>query len=168
MLPHGRHVAIEEHERAHEGAGKRRQPGTRSGTARAAVTAEASPLAAVAARPSIQPNPGICFSSREPPKVCQTTSELARMIGMSPTFIRLEIGSGYLRAVRVGRGRRAVFRIPVREAPSLRQETRSSCKPSSETSRPVTRGLRRSLLTFGGGSVADATLSASFPMRPSC
>ena len=44
------------------------------------------------------------------------TSELARMIGMSPTFIRLEIGSGYLRAARVGRGRRAVFRIPVREA----------------------------------------------------
>ena len=45
-----------------------------------------------------------------------TTSELARMIGMSPTFIRLEIGSGYLRAARVGRGRRPVFRIPVREA----------------------------------------------------
>jgi hypothetical protein len=45
-----------------------------------------------------------------------TTSELARMIGMSPTFIRLEIGSGYLRAARLGRGRRPVFRIPVREA----------------------------------------------------
>ena len=45
-----------------------------------------------------------------------TTSELARMIGMSPTFIRLEIGSGYLRAAKVGRGRRPVFRIPVREA----------------------------------------------------
>lgn len=45
-----------------------------------------------------------------------TTSELARMIGMSPTFVRLEIGTGYLRAVRLGRGRRAVFRIPVREA----------------------------------------------------
>jgi hypothetical protein len=45
-----------------------------------------------------------------------TTTELARMIGMSPTFIRLEIGSGYLRAVRLGRGRRPVFRIPVREA----------------------------------------------------
>ena len=38
------------------------------------------------------------------------------MIGMSPTFIRVEIGSGYLRAVRVGRGSKPVFRIPVREA----------------------------------------------------
>jgi hypothetical protein len=45
-----------------------------------------------------------------------TTNELARIIGMSPTFIRVEIGGGYLRAVRVGRGRRPVFRIPVREA----------------------------------------------------
>jgi hypothetical protein len=45
-----------------------------------------------------------------------TTSELARMIGMSPTFLRLEISSGYLRAARVGRGRRPVFRIPMREA----------------------------------------------------
>jgi hypothetical protein len=45
-----------------------------------------------------------------------TTSELARMIGMSATFIRLEIGSGYLRAVKLGRGRKAVFRIPMREA----------------------------------------------------
>ena len=45
-----------------------------------------------------------------------TTSELARMIGMSPTFIRVEISSGYLRAAKVGRGRRPVFRIPVREA----------------------------------------------------
>ena len=45
-----------------------------------------------------------------------TTNELARMIGMSPTFIRVEISSGYLQAVRVGRGRRPVFRIPVREA----------------------------------------------------
>ena len=38
------------------------------------------------------------------------------MIAMSPTFIRIEISSGYLRAARVGRGRRPVFRIPVREA----------------------------------------------------
>ena len=38
------------------------------------------------------------------------------MIAMSPTFIRIEISGGYLRAVRVGRGRRPVFRIPVREA----------------------------------------------------
>ena len=45
-----------------------------------------------------------------------TTSELARMIGMSPTFIRVEISGGYLRAARVGRGRRPVFRISVREA----------------------------------------------------
>ena len=45
-----------------------------------------------------------------------TTSELARMIAMSPTFIRIEISTGYLRAARVGRGRRPVFRIPVREA----------------------------------------------------
>jgi hypothetical protein len=45
-----------------------------------------------------------------------TTSELARMIGMSATFIRLEIGSGYLRAAKLGRGRKAVFRIPCREA----------------------------------------------------
>ena len=45
-----------------------------------------------------------------------TTSELARMIGMSATFIRLEIGSGYLRAAKLGRGRKAVFRIPIREA----------------------------------------------------
>jgi hypothetical protein len=45
-----------------------------------------------------------------------TTNELARMIGMSATFIRLEIGSGYLRAAKLGRGRKAVFRIPTREA----------------------------------------------------
>ena len=45
-----------------------------------------------------------------------TTSELARMIGMSATFIRLEIGSGYLRAAKLGRGRKAVFRIPIGEA----------------------------------------------------
>ena len=45
-----------------------------------------------------------------------TTSELARMIGMSATFIRLEISSGYLRAARLGRGRKPVFRISVREA----------------------------------------------------
>ena len=38
------------------------------------------------------------------------------MIGMSSTFIRVEIGSGYLRAAKVGHGRRPVFRIPVSEA----------------------------------------------------
>jgi excisionase family DNA binding protein len=45
-----------------------------------------------------------------------TTSELAHMLGMSPTFIREEIHSGHLRAVSVGRGRKRVFRIPVFEA----------------------------------------------------
>jgi hypothetical protein len=45
-----------------------------------------------------------------------TTSELARMIGMSATFIRVEIDGGYLTAARVGHGRRPVFRILVREA----------------------------------------------------
>lgn len=45
-----------------------------------------------------------------------TTSELARMIGMSPTFIRLEISNGYLRAARLGRGQKPVFRISVVEA----------------------------------------------------
>ena len=45
-----------------------------------------------------------------------TTTELASMIGMSSTFIRKEICHGYLRAVPVGRGRKRVFRIPVREA----------------------------------------------------
>jgi excisionase family DNA binding protein len=42
-----------------------------------------------------------------------TISELARMVGMSATFIRAEINSGYLRAVKVGRGRKRVFRILV-------------------------------------------------------
>jgi excisionase family DNA binding protein len=45
-----------------------------------------------------------------------TTHELARMIGMSSTFVRSEIHSGQLRAITVGRGRRRVFRIPVKEA----------------------------------------------------
>ena len=45
-----------------------------------------------------------------------TTGEMARMIGMSPTFIREEIRGGYLRAVVVGRGRKRVYRIPVPEA----------------------------------------------------
>jgi excisionase family DNA binding protein len=42
-----------------------------------------------------------------------TTTELARMTGMSPTFIRAEIKTGHLRAVQVGRGRKRVFRIRV-------------------------------------------------------
>jgi excisionase family DNA binding protein len=45
-----------------------------------------------------------------------TTAELANLIGMSSTFVRKEICNGYLRAVPVGRGRKRVFRIPVREA----------------------------------------------------
>jgi excisionase family DNA binding protein len=44
-----------------------------------------------------------------------TTSEVAKMIGMSATFVRKEISSGYLRAIRIGRGRKSVFRIPVSE-----------------------------------------------------
>ena len=45
-----------------------------------------------------------------------TTHELAQMIGMSSTFVRTEIRSGHLRAIRVGHGRKRVFRIPVHEA----------------------------------------------------
>ena len=45
-----------------------------------------------------------------------TTAELAGMIGMSCTFIRNEIDGGYLRAIRIGRGRKPVFRIALREA----------------------------------------------------
>ena len=45
-----------------------------------------------------------------------TTAELAGLIGVSATFIRKEIGSGYLQAARIGRGRKRVFRIALREA----------------------------------------------------
>jgi hypothetical protein len=45
-----------------------------------------------------------------------TTQQLARMIGMSSTFIRSEIHCGQLRAIQLGQGRKRVFRIPVREA----------------------------------------------------
>jgi excisionase family DNA binding protein len=45
-----------------------------------------------------------------------TTSEFARMVGMSSTFIRTEIKSGELRAVRLGRGRKPVFRILIHDA----------------------------------------------------
>ena len=44
------------------------------------------------------------------------TAELAQMIGMSATFVRDEIRSGHLRAVLIGRGRKRVYRIHVREA----------------------------------------------------
>jgi len=47
-----------------------------------------------------------------------STRELAKMIGMSPTFVRAEIRAGNLRAVALGRGRKRVFRITVREARS--------------------------------------------------
>lgn len=45
-----------------------------------------------------------------------TTSELAQLMGMSPTFIRTEIKRGLLRAIVIGRGRRRVFRIATRDA----------------------------------------------------
>jgi excisionase family DNA binding protein len=45
-----------------------------------------------------------------------TTSELARLVGLSATFIRTEIRGGHLRAVAVGRGRKRVYRILQREA----------------------------------------------------
>ena len=45
-----------------------------------------------------------------------TTQELAQMIGMSSTFVRTEIRSGHLRAIQVGRGRKRVYRIPIRDA----------------------------------------------------
>lgn len=45
-----------------------------------------------------------------------TTGELAQMIGMSQTFIRKEISNGYLRAARIGHGRKCVLRIAVSEA----------------------------------------------------
>jgi hypothetical protein len=38
------------------------------------------------------------------------------MIGMSQTFIRKEISNGYLRAARIGHGRKCVLRIAVSEA----------------------------------------------------
>ena len=44
------------------------------------------------------------------------TGELAHMIGMSSTFVRDEIHGGQLRAVLIGRGRKRVYRIHVREA----------------------------------------------------
>jgi excisionase family DNA binding protein len=45
-----------------------------------------------------------------------TTTELAKMTGMSPTFIREEIRTGHLRAARIGRGQKCVFRIPIGDA----------------------------------------------------
>ncbi len=51
-----------------------------------------------------------------------TTSELARITGMSPTFIRTAIRKGLLRAVAVGNGRRRVFRIHPQDAFSYARE----------------------------------------------
>ena len=42
-----------------------------------------------------------------------TTTEMAWITGMSATFIRAEIHTGHLRATRIGRGRKRVFRIQV-------------------------------------------------------
>ena len=47
-----------------------------------------------------------------------TTTELADMIGMSPTFVRSEIRTGNLKAASLGNGRKRVFRIAAREARS--------------------------------------------------
>jgi len=44
-----------------------------------------------------------------------TTTDVALMLGMSPTFIRKEIKDGQLRATRFGRGRKRVFRIRPRD-----------------------------------------------------
>lgn len=49
-------------------------------------------------------------------KAALTTSEMARMVGMSATFIRNEIRAGHITAARMGRGRKCVFRIPHAEA----------------------------------------------------
>ena len=51
-----------------------------------------------------------------------TTTELAQLTGMSPTFIRGEIRSGHLRAVRIGRGQTTVFRILVPDARNYAQQ----------------------------------------------
>jgi excisionase family DNA binding protein len=45
-----------------------------------------------------------------------TTSELARMTGLSAAFVRTEIKTGHLRAVQMGHGRKRVFRIRVSNA----------------------------------------------------
>jgi excisionase family DNA binding protein len=68
----------------------------------------ARPATTVSTAPSLKDQ---AHESRRP----MTTSEVAKMIGMSATFVRKEISSGYLRAIRIGRGRKSVFRIPVSE-----------------------------------------------------
>jgi excisionase family DNA binding protein len=50
----------------------------------------------------------------QPPPL--STSALAKRIGMSASFVRMEIRAGEIRAIRVGHGRRCVYRIPFDEA----------------------------------------------------
>jgi len=45
-----------------------------------------------------------------------TIPEMARVLGVSATFIRNEIRDGRIRAVLIGSSRKRVFRIRVREA----------------------------------------------------
>ena len=79
----------------------------------AALTGEVHPRAPIAGTPKrIRSLEDLSHGSGPP----LTTRQLAQIIGMSPTFIREEIRSGHLRAVPVGRGRKRVFRILVREA----------------------------------------------------
>ncbi len=88
-----------------------------------------STAVAVATDPSSNSENGNNGTSRRPSDIAQklndlaqksgrplTTAQLAAIIGMSATFIRKEISSGYLRATRIGRGRKPVFRIPLHEA----------------------------------------------------
>lgn len=71
------------------------------------------PTRGAARRPAEVARPGDLAQLKGRPL---TTSQLAAIVGMSPTFIRKEIDSGYLRATRIGRGRKPVFRIPLQEA----------------------------------------------------
>ncbi len=50
----------------------------------------------------------------QPPPL--STSALAKLIGMSATYVRMEIRLGAIRAIRVGHGRKCVYRIPFKEA----------------------------------------------------
>ena len=45
-----------------------------------------------------------------------STSQLSKLTSMSMSFVRMEIKLGEIKAVRVGRGRRHVYRIPFGEA----------------------------------------------------
>jgi hypothetical protein len=50
----------------------------------------------------------------QPPPL--STTAFAKLIGMSATFVRMEIRLGAIRAIRVGHGRKCVYRIPFKEA----------------------------------------------------